>query len=210
MTVACATELTIECGHVELVPVHFDDLDPNGMVHNARYALLIERALETFWSGHGHTFRDGRPTTPDAFNVVKEFSVSYRAPISGVGEVRVHFWLEHLGSSSAVYAYRLQSPDGATVYADGQRVVVKLDQATRRPSPWTPEVRTVAEGLLRHQVRAQPGTGAARLDLPVGEVDPIKPEEEQPPAESSEGMAHSHEVVLHAQLCMTRPIAYRS
>jgi hypothetical protein len=43
------------------------------------------------------TFRDGRPTTPDAFNVVKEFSISFRTPIRGIGEVRVHFWLEHLG-----------------------------------------------------------------------------------------------------------------
>ena len=161
MTVAFTAEPTIEYGHVEPVPVHFDDLDPFGMVHNARYAVLIERALATFWSRHGHTFRDGRPTTPDAFNVVKEFNVSYQAPISGVGEVRVHFWLELLGNSEAVYAYRLLSPDGATVYADGRRVVVKLDQATLRPSPWTPEVRAVAEGLLRRQVHAQPENGTA-------------------------------------------------
>ena len=64
MTAAVSTELTIDYGHVELVPVHFDDLDPMGMVHNAWYALLIERALATFWRRHGHTFRDGRPTTP--------------------------------------------------------------------------------------------------------------------------------------------------
>jgi acyl-CoA thioester hydrolase len=151
MTSASATEPTIEFGHVERVPVHFDDLDPMGMVHNARYALLIERALATFWRRHGHTFRDGRPTTPDAFNVVKEFSVTYRTPIRGTGEVGAHFWIEHLGSSCAVYAYRLLSADGATVYADGQRVVVKLDQSTLRPSPWTLEARTVAEGLLRRQ-----------------------------------------------------------
>jgi hypothetical protein len=40
MTAAVATELTIDYGHVEMVPVHFDDLDPIGMVHNARHALL--------------------------------------------------------------------------------------------------------------------------------------------------------------------------
>ena len=163
MTAAFATEPTIEYGHVELVPVHFDDLDPIGVVHNARYALLIERALATFWRQHGHTFRDGRPTTPDAFNVVKEFSISYRAPIAGIGEIRVHFWLEHIGSSCAVYAYRLLSFDGATVYADGRRVIVKLDPKTLRPSPWTPEVRAVAEGLLRRPVHAQPEDGAAAL-----------------------------------------------
>jgi acyl-CoA thioester hydrolase len=121
MTAAFATERTIDYGHVELLPAHFDDLDPLGMVHNARYALLVERALATFWRQHGHTIRDGRPTTPDAFNVVKEFSISYRAPIAGTGEVGVHLWLEHLGESCAVYGYRLLSSDGATVHADGRR-----------------------------------------------------------------------------------------
>jgi hypothetical protein len=33
MTAALATESTIDYGHVELLPVHFDDLDPIGMVH---------------------------------------------------------------------------------------------------------------------------------------------------------------------------------
>jgi uncharacterized peroxidase-related enzyme/YbgC/YbaW family acyl-CoA thioester hydrolase len=161
VTAAFATESTTEYGHVDLVPVHFDDLDPIGMVHNGRYALLVERALARFWRQHGHTFRDGRPTTPDAFNVVQEFSISYRAPILGIGEVRVHFWLEHLGSSCAVYGYRLLSSDGATVYADGRRVMIKLDRETLRPSPWTPEVRAVAEGLQRRSVPAQPVDGAA-------------------------------------------------
>ena len=127
----------------------------------ARYALLFERALATFWIQRGHTFREGWPTTPDAFNVVTEFSISHRAPITGIGEIRVHFWLEHMGTSRAVYAYRLLTADGATVYADGRRVVVKLDRETLCPSPWTPDVRAVAEGLLRRQVHAQPVDSAA-------------------------------------------------
>jgi acyl-CoA thioester hydrolase len=150
MTAAvAATDSTTGCGQVVLLPVHFDDLDPLGMVHNARYALLIERALATFWRHRGHTFRDGRPTTPDAFNVVKEFSISYRTPICRTDDVVVHFWLEHMGRSSGVYKFRLLSPDGATVFAEGRRVVIKLDQKTLRPSPWTPETRAVAEALLR-------------------------------------------------------------
>jgi acyl-CoA thioester hydrolase len=60
------------------LPVHFDDFDPIGLVHNARYALLIERAVAAFWGRLGHAFDRGRPTTPDTFNVVKEFSISYR------------------------------------------------------------------------------------------------------------------------------------
>jgi hypothetical protein len=44
MTATPATEMTFDYGHVEFLPVHFDDFD----------------------------------TTPDTFDVVKEFSISYR------------------------------------------------------------------------------------------------------------------------------------
>lgn len=144
-----ALPLSVEYGHLESVSVHFDDFDAMGFVHNVRYALLVERAMVAFWTRNGHTFEQGRPTTPDAFNVVKEFSISYRTPIRDTGEVGVHFWIERLGDSSAVYAFRLLSADGRTVFADGRRVIIKLDQATLMPSPWTSAGRATAETLLR-------------------------------------------------------------
>jgi acyl-CoA thioester hydrolase len=149
MTAALVTELTVGYGHVEFLPVHFDDFDPMGVVHSSRHALLIERALAAFWGRHGHTFNGGRPTTPDTFNVVKKFSISYRAPIRAIGDVAVHFWLEALGRSSWVYDFRLLSFEGTTVFAEGRRVVIKLDQTTLQPAPWTPEARAIAEKLLR-------------------------------------------------------------
>src|SRR5262249_20325602 len=45
-------------GHVETMPVHFDDLDAMGIVHNAKYAVMLERALSAYWSRHGFTFAD--------------------------------------------------------------------------------------------------------------------------------------------------------
>lgn len=136
-------------GYVHVLPVHFDDLDPMGVLHNARYALLFERALVAFWAAHGHSFTDGRPTTPDSFNVVREATIRYHRPVRGVGDVAVELWLTRLGESSGEYHFLLTSPDGATVYAEGTRVVVKLDQATLRPTPWTDGARAIAGTLLR-------------------------------------------------------------
>lgn len=136
-------------GHTETVTVHFDDLDPMGIVHNARYAVLLERALSAYWSVRGHSFSNGRPTTPDVVHAVREFAITYLAPIRGTGEVLVDFWLDRLGESSGVYGFRFLSPDLSTVYAEGRRVVVKLDPSTGRPSPWTPHAREVATPLLR-------------------------------------------------------------
>ncbi|RIV32607.1 acyl-CoA thioesterase [Micromonospora radicis] len=149
MSHAVADPAAVEYGHVEHAMVHFDDLDAMGILHNARYAVLLERALTTYWSARGVAFRNGRATAPDVFHAVREFTISYHAPITGTGPVGLHFWLDHLGSTSAVYAFRFHSLDGPTVYAEGRRAVVRLDPATLRPAPWTDAARTVASTLLR-------------------------------------------------------------
>jgi acyl-CoA thioester hydrolase len=97
----------------------------------------------------GHSFEDGRPTTPDVVHAVREYSITYHQPIRGTGEVLVHFWLDRFGESSGVYGFRFVSTDGRTVHADGRRIIVKLDPDTLRPSPWTAGAREVASALLR-------------------------------------------------------------
>lgn len=139
----------LDYGHVQLVTVHFDDIDAMGIVHNARYAVLLERAITPYWAQRGHSFERGRPTSPDVFHAVREFTITYRTPIRGTGEVAVHFWLERFGETSGVYGFRFLSADGATVHADGQRVIVRLDPATMRPAPWTDAARAVAQTLLK-------------------------------------------------------------
>ncbi|MEV1289434.1 thioesterase family protein [Micromonospora sp. NPDC049679] len=150
-----ADALDVEHGHVQPIPVHFDDLDAMRMVHNARYAVLLERALSLYWSERGHSFEQGRPTSPDMFHAVLEFTIRYRAPIRGTGDVLVHFWLERFGETSGVYRFRFLSPDGATVHAEGERVVVRLDPATLRPAPWTDAARAVADTLLKTAVTGE-------------------------------------------------------
>lgn len=140
---------TVEFGHLEPITVYYDDLDAMGIVHNARYALLLERAITPYWAARGHAFTGGRPTSPDIFHAVREFSITYCAPIQGTGEVGVHFWLERFGDTSAVYGFRILSRDHATVYAEGRRAIVRLDPATLRPTPWTDSARAVAATLLR-------------------------------------------------------------
>ena len=138
-----------EFGHVAHVPVHFDDLDAMGLLHNARYAVLLERALTPYWAERGVVYRGDVHAAPDVFHAVREFTISYRAPVTGVGTVAVHFWLEHFGTSSAQYAFEFRSVDGATVHATGTRSIVRLDPATLRPTAWTEVGRAIAATLLR-------------------------------------------------------------
>lgn len=149
MTAPARDLSTVDFGHVEPVVVHFDELDAMGILHNTRYALLVERALSPYWAARGHSFTDGRPSTPDLFHAVREFAIAFRTPIRGTGPVSVHFWLDHLGQTSAEYGFRILSISGNTVHAEGRRAVVRLDPATLRPTPWTDAARRVAATLLR-------------------------------------------------------------
>ncbi len=135
---------------IEYVDVHFDDLDLMGIVHNARYAVLVERAISNFWTKEGFGF-DGSKT----LFAVAEFTINYRVPIMRIGPVGVEFWLDRLGTSSAVYGYRIVSGD--TVHADGKRVMIQLDPLTRRPAPWPADTRAVAEKLLAIEEPAHQG-----------------------------------------------------
>ena len=143
------TTATQTYGDVVRMPVHFDDLDAMGVLHNSRYALLVERSLSAWWSARGVSFAGGRPTTPDAFNVVREYAITFHLPVRGTGEIAIHIWIDHLGTTSAAYGFRVTSADGATVHAEGRRVNVRLDPATMRPAPWTEHGRTLATALVR-------------------------------------------------------------
>jgi acyl-CoA thioester hydrolase len=146
---ATATDIDLSYGHLTGCPVHFDDLDAMGIVHNARYAIMLERALTAFWAEHGLHFDAGRPSSPDVFGAVREFAISYLSPVTGTGEIALHFWIEHLGTTSAVYGFRFLSADRAVVHAQGRRAVVKLDPGSLRPAPWTEQTRAVAASLAR-------------------------------------------------------------
>ncbi|MEV6983396.1 thioesterase family protein [Sphaerisporangium sp. NPDC051017] len=134
--------------HTRPVQVHFDDLDAMGLLHNARYGVLVERAIGAFWAELGWHYDPALSRFKDVFLAVREFQITYHVPIKGVGEPLVHFWLEHMGTSSGVYGFRVLSPDGRTIHAEGRRVNVNLDPATMRPTPFTEEMRTAAEPLL--------------------------------------------------------------
>jgi acyl-CoA thioester hydrolase len=141
--------LALEYGHVEPITVYFDDLDAMGIVHNARYAVLLERAVTPYWTARGHYFDHNGPSTPDLVHAVREFNITYLRPIRGAGEVLVHFWLNHMGQSSAEYGFRFLSSDRQTCYAEGRRAIVRLDPATLRPTAWTESAREVGESLLK-------------------------------------------------------------
>ncbi|MER6272134.1 MULTISPECIES: acyl-CoA thioesterase [unclassified Streptomyces] len=149
MTAEALPAPALSYGRLLPVSVHFDDLDALGMLHNARYPLLVERAWTELWQEHGIRFDGDWAAAGDACNVVRELLIGYEAPVTRSGTYAVHLWLERLGTTGLTYGFRFCSPDGATTYARGTRVLVRLDAATLRPAPWSEAFRAVARELLR-------------------------------------------------------------
>ncbi|EYT78568.1 thioesterase [Streptomyces sp. Tu 6176] len=136
-------------GRLVAVAVHFDDLDALGLLHHARYPLLVERAWSQLWHGHGLRFEGDRTAAGDACNAVRELRITYDAPVTRPGEYAVHLWLDRLGTTGLTHGFRFCSADGALTYASGSRVLVRLDAATLRPAPWNEGFRRAGRALLR-------------------------------------------------------------
>lgn len=92
MTAEAPTAPALALAHGRLVPVtvHFDDLDALGMLHNARYPVMVERAWTRHWWEQGYGFDGDRAAAGDFCNVVKELRISYEAPVSRPGTHAVH------------------------------------------------------------------------------------------------------------------------
>ncbi|MHB9863100.1 acyl-CoA thioesterase [Streptomyces sp. YIM S03343] len=137
--------------HGRLIPVtvHFDDLDALGLLHNARYPLMVERAWTELLREYGIRFEGDWAAAGDACNAVKELRITYETPFTRPGGYAVHLWLERLGTTGLTYGFRFCSADGAVTYAHGTRVLVRLDADTLRPAPWSDAFRAAGRRLLR-------------------------------------------------------------
>ncbi len=129
-----------------LSPVFFDELDANGMLHNSRFAVHVERAQSALFEQLGHGWSDLAVRDPDLRYAVRELHIEFTAPMSAPGAMLVELTAGRLGSTSATYLFRCADPAGQVTYARGHRVIVKID--TRgRPAPWSEPYRKAFRAL---------------------------------------------------------------
>ncbi|MEV6636997.1 thioesterase family protein [Actinoplanes sp. NPDC051470] len=136
-----------EFGAITYVDVFFDDLDWLGMLHNSRFGILVERAWSIYWRRQNVAVSSDWTLKENGFILTKQFSITYDNPVPHPGRYAVHLWVERLGTSSMTYGFKLQSLDGGTVFAHGNRTLVNLDPEAGVPTPWSEEGRSVASKL---------------------------------------------------------------
>lgn len=113
-------------------PVYFDELDPTGTLHHSRFPVHVERAQSALFEHLG--------IGGDLNYVVKELHIEFHTAFTSPGVLPVEITAERVGATSARYGFRCGH------YADGYRVIVKVD-ARGRPAPWSDWCRVALEGL---------------------------------------------------------------
>ncbi len=122
--------------------IYFDELDPMHMLHNSRFLAHVERATVAWYAKAGHKWELNPADSPDQYHVVRDFRIEFVSPVIGTGFMDIEIWVERLGNTSCEYGFRCRSEKGVE-YARGRRTIIKVDPATRRPTPWT-------EGFREH------------------------------------------------------------
>ncbi len=126
--------------HETVFGIYFDDLDPFGILHNARYLLLFERALGAFWMDVGWgAFQDSE--RPEQFHLVRHNSIDYLAPVRGVSKVRVRVDVEKIGRTSLTFGFRMLPMDRDLDHARGSRTVVHVTPGSLEARPWSDDFR---------------------------------------------------------------------
>lgn len=129
--------------HERVHGVYFDDLDAFQILHNARYLLLFEHAIGSFWKHLGWGGALNFNSNPDQYHLVRSNHLEYHRPVVGTGDVRVRVWIEKLGRTSLTFGLRVMPLDEDVDFASGQRVIVRVDPETKLATPWTTPFREV-------------------------------------------------------------------
>ena len=70
-------------------------------------------------------------------------------PVADPATLRVDLWVNDLADYTCTYGFLVSSEDGRTPFARGERTVVNIDPASRRPEKWSSDFRHTHAELLK-------------------------------------------------------------
>ena len=126
--------------------VRFADLDPNQHVNNAVYATYFETGRVTLMKDRSH----GLVPAGLAWIMVK-LDIHFRAELRWPGTIEMGLGVSKFGRTSVTFDQVVFSQDRCV--ASAQAVTVLIDEATRKPTPLTPEIIAKFQPWLRRGVK---------------------------------------------------------
>ncbi len=130
--------------------VRFADLDPNQHVNNAVYATYFETGRVTLMKDRSYGLM------PEGLAwIMVRLDIHFRAELRWPGTIEMGLGVSKFGRTSVTFDQVVFSQDRCVASAQG--VTVLIDEATRKPTPLTPEiVRNFQPWLRRGMEVAQP------------------------------------------------------
>ena len=128
--------------------VRFADLDPNQHVNNAVYATYFETGRVTLMKDHSYGLM------PEGLGwIMVRLDIHFRAELRWPGTVEMGLGVSKFGRTSVTFDQVVFS-QGRCV-ASAQAVTVLIDEATRRPTPLTPQIIAKFQPWLRRGAPSQ-------------------------------------------------------
>ena len=140
--------------------VRFADLDPNQHVNNAVYATYFETGRVTLMKDRSYGLM------PDGVTwIMVRLDMHFRAELRWPGTIEMGLGLVKFGRTSVTFDQVVFS-EGKCV-ASAQSVSVLLDEATRKPTPLTPEILANFQRWIRRGVNRLGISAFERKWMPV-------------------------------------------
>jgi 4-hydroxybenzoyl-CoA thioesterase len=115
-------------------PIHFDEVDPAGIVFFARYANIAHEAVENFFSslegGYPGLVRTRKMGMP-----IVHLEADFRAPLRYGDTLRVETACAKLGNSSATFVHEMKNGESLCAVVRHVVVCVRFDDFKSCPMP---------------------------------------------------------------------------
>jgi hypothetical protein len=120
------------------------DLNPKFVFHSPIRNVLADPLEMLEHVDHAIIALDGRaPLGGDS-------ALEQLAPVIGnETALRIDLWVQDLDDYTCTYGFLCSSEDGRVPHARGERSVVNLDPATRRPMTWSRDFRSAHVELMK-------------------------------------------------------------
>ena len=129
--------------HYESIPIRWNDSDSYGHVNNVQYYSYFDTAINRYLVRSGALdLKNGQ-----LLQFCAESHCKFISELSFLDTVEAGLQVEHLGRTSVRYGIGLFREQEQEPAAIGWLVQVFVDPATRRPAPFTAELRTALEFL---------------------------------------------------------------
>jgi acyl-CoA thioester hydrolase len=136
------------------IPVRFRDLDGIGHVNNAVFSTYLEAARIDYWERLHPDFRGGDLT--QVTMILARAEIDFRDQIAYGETVRVSARCPRIGTKSFDLEYRIESADGARLFAEARTVQVAYDYGERRTVPVSDDLRRRIEALEGRSLASSP------------------------------------------------------